>query len=328
MDVSSPIVFVTAEPGSPAPGWIAGGLTMLERRVREAQRAKAGRVLVACEGALPAGLEATIERVVPGSPPPAGAQVVRADELAGLRLDSPATLARAEWKHMQGMQKSFQGITDEWVNHHFSLRITRVLARTPITPNQVTVVSILVAIALVLSTALGGRTGVIVGGCLLQLHNILDSCDGELARLRFQYSKLGQWLDSISDCLADGGFVAACAIAAGGPWLTIGLGVVGARLYLEADTYRHVWRLGGDFGKFRWWYENEAASLDEVYDRKSWRTYVRALFRRDTYVLLWAIFAIANLLPAVIIYAFVIFVSQAFAMVIHSYKIAARRRAG
>jgi phosphatidylglycerophosphate synthase len=322
----SSVVFVTADPGSPAPGWIAGGLTVLERRVREARRAGAARILVAVETALRPELEAWVERVPPGSPPPAGARLVRADQLADIAIDSRAALKRAEWKHMQGMQKSFQGLTDMWLNHHFSLPITRVLAKTPITPNMISIFTIFVGLAACWAIALHGRPGAIAGGILLQLNSILDSCDGELARLRFQFSKLGQWLDNISDDITDTGFIAAAAWAAGGFWWHFGVVVVIARAYLQLDMYRHVWGLGRDMSNFRWWFEADKASLDAVYDLSSWKTYLRALFRRDTYVILWAIFAIAGWIPAIVVYAAIIFGSQAILMLMHSVITATRRR--
>jgi phosphatidylglycerophosphate synthase len=250
---SPPSIFITAEPGSPAPGWIAGGLTVLERRVREAKRAGAARILVACTTPLAPELEALVERVPPGSTPPAGARVVRADELAEVKLDSPRALRRAEWNHMQGMQKSFQGITDAWLNHHVSLRITRVLARTRVTPNQISVLTIFVGIAAVLAVALGGRDGVIWGACLLQAHSILDSCDGELARLRFQYSKLGQWLDNLSDDVVDNLFPVAVGYALGGIWLAIALAAAAARIVVTIAIYLSVYRRTrtGDVFAFR-----------------------------------------------------------------------------
>ena len=45
----------------------------------------------------------------------------------------------------------------------------------------------------------------------MQLNSILDGCDGELARVRFEGSKLGQWLDTIGDDLSNVIFWAAVA---------------------------------------------------------------------------------------------------------------------
>ena len=77
------------------------------------------------------------------------------------------------------------------------VRITRVLARRSlaITPNHVTIVAIVVGLVACGLASIGAYAHVALAGVLLQVNSILDSVDGELARLRYQYSKLGQWLD-------------------------------------------------------------------------------------------------------------------------------------
>ena len=69
--------------------------------------------------------------------------------------------------------------------------MTRRLATTGITPNAMTLVTAalgLTAAWLFASPALARQ---IAGGVLFLLHSILDGCDGELARLKFQESRLG-----------------------------------------------------------------------------------------------------------------------------------------
>src|SRR3970282_1031588 len=75
--VSDQTVFITAEAGSPAPGWPLGGLTVLERRLLEAQRRGVARAIVACEGEVPERpWTIAIDRAPAGAEAPAGAQVV------------------------------------------------------------------------------------------------------------------------------------------------------------------------------------------------------------------------------------------------------------
>jgi hypothetical protein len=40
---------------------------------------------------------------------------------------------------------------------------------------------------------------------------------------------------------------------------------------------------------FRWWFEGEGTSPDEVYDPKKISTWLRSFGRRDTFVFLWMI---------------------------------------
>src|SRR5215468_12600739 len=174
------------------------GLTALERRIREVARQGAARAVVAASPvALPRPLPIPVEFVAVGSAPPDGARRERADVIAGIELGDEAARRRAEWALIRTMNKSFEGPVDALINWRFSMRITRVLARRSlaVTPNHVTIAAIAVGLLAALLVGSGTFVAGAVGGVLLELNSILDSCDGELARLRFQYSKLGQWLD-------------------------------------------------------------------------------------------------------------------------------------
>ena len=77
------------------------------------------------------------------------------------------------------------------------------MVRTPLSPNQVTVLSFLVILpgAYLLST--GERMALIGAGLLIQLSFTLDCCDGEIARLRGLSSPFGAWLDGLFDRIAE-----------------------------------------------------------------------------------------------------------------------------
>ena len=284
------VIFLTADPGSRAPAMKLGGLTVLERKLCEAERRGVKRALVGCDGPLPERpLAIAVERVAPTTPPPPGVEVVRADEVAGVRIDSERSRRQAEWRHMQTLPKSFQGPVDALINRHVSLRITRLLARTPITPNQVTVTALLIGLVAAALLVTGARTAVLIAGPLIALQSIVDSCDGELARLRFQFSKLGQWLDNVADDVVDSALMAGLGAAAGGTtWLALGLAAAAARVFTQLVLYWQVTRVGGDFLRFRWWFESDVGSVDEVYDPRSPLTWLRSLGRRDVYLFLWA----------------------------------------
>jgi CDP-L-myo-inositol myo-inositolphosphotransferase len=64
---------------------------------------------------------------------------------------------------------------------------------------------------------LGAHIWTILAGLLIQLCSIVDGCDGEVARLRFQSSKFGGWFDTILDRYADTAIVAGVSF---GYWLT------------------------------------------------------------------------------------------------------------
>jgi phosphatidylglycerophosphate synthase len=51
--------------------------------------------------------------------------------------------------------------------------------------------------------ALGGYPALVLGGFLAQFASIIDGCDGEIARLKFQESTYGGWFDAVLDRYAD-----------------------------------------------------------------------------------------------------------------------------
>ncbi len=284
---------------------VVSGLPALERRIRELAKAGTTRAIVAAEPmtfARPLPIE--VEFVPVGTAPPDGARVERADQIAGVELVDDAACRRAEWTLIRTMNKSFQGPVDALINWRFSMRLTRLLARTSLafTPNHITMTSIVVGLfasALVLWGSRFGLSpylGLALGGVTLQVQSILDSCDGELARLRYQYSTLGQWLDNLSDDIVDNLFVLAVGLATGGLWQTIAIAAVATRGVVAVYTYVTVYRKTGtgDVFAFRWWFEVEQATPDDVYDKTSITTWIRSLGRRDTYVMLWMIAALAG----------------------------------
>lgn len=106
----------------------------------------------------------------------------------------------------------------EPVNRYFhipvSAKIVEVLARTPVTPNQVTYVSVLLGIASGYFFSKGSPSGMILGGLCLELSLILDCVDGQLARATGQSSEWGRLLDGI------GGYIAYLAVV-WGIWIAL-----------------------------------------------------------------------------------------------------------
>ena len=100
-------------------------------------------------------------------------------------------------------QPEVMGLVEALFTRRLSTLLTRLLIRTPLTPNQVTVLSFLIILpgAYLLST--GERVALIGAGLLIQLSYTLDCCDGELARLRGLSSPFGAWLDGLFDRIAE-----------------------------------------------------------------------------------------------------------------------------
>jgi len=91
--------------------------------------------------------------------------------------------------------------------------MVRPLTRTPVTPNQVTVFTLLLALAAAALFATGDETAANWAAGLFILARFMDHFDGELARLTGKTSRLGYYLD-----------YAAGAVSYGGLFLGIGIG--------------------------------------------------------------------------------------------------------
>jgi phosphatidylglycerophosphate synthase len=213
--------------------------------------------------------------------------------IAGVELGDDAARRQAEWALIRRMNKSYEGPVDALINWRFSMRITRVLARRSlaVTPNHVTIAAILVGLTASALAWQGGWLYVALAGVLLEFNSILDSCDGELARLRYQYSKLGQWLDNLSDDIVDNLFLVSVGHGIGGVWQWLGLAAAGGRLLVSLVTYVSVYlRTGtGDIFSFRWWFETGNKTVDQLYKPTSIGTWLRSFGRRDTFVFVWMI---------------------------------------
>lgn len=271
---------------------LIAGLTALERRVREVAKAGATRAVIAAAPVeIARSLPIPIEFVPPGTDAPPGAQRERADIIAGVELVDDDARRRAEWTLIRGMNKSYEGPVDALINWRFSMRITRVLARRSlaVTPNHVTIVAILVGLLASYFASRGEWLTFAIAGVLLELNSILDSCDGELARLRYQFSKLGQWLDNLADDVVDNLFLVAVGYGIGGVWQWLGIAAAGGRVLVSLVTYVSVFlRTGtGNIFAFRWWFEIGDKTVDDLYKPTSPMTWLRSFGRRDTFVFVW-----------------------------------------
>jgi 1L-myo-inositol 1-phosphate cytidylyltransferase / CDP-L-myo-inositol myo-inositolphosphotransferase len=105
----------------------------------------------------------------------------------------------AEQRLLKALVKDTDGFMARHVERPISLQISRRLARTQISPNQMSLISMAVGLCggpFFLSARPSLQT---IGALLFLAHSILDGCDGELARLKFQESRWGGVLDFWGD---------------------------------------------------------------------------------------------------------------------------------
>jgi phosphatidylglycerophosphate synthase len=118
---------------------------------------------------------------------------------ASITLQHPVQdAATIDWLLATG-PKSADGFMARHFDRHISLAVTRSLLGTPVSPNMMTVLSSLVGLLGASCFLYHGWGAHMAGAGLVWLHSVLDGCDGELARIRFQESPLGGDIDFWGD---------------------------------------------------------------------------------------------------------------------------------
>jgi phosphatidylglycerophosphate synthase len=107
------------------------------------------------------------------------------------------------------MPAALEGPVSRYLNRRFSVPIASALASTPLTPNQASVIALLIAFGATALLAVGRN---IEAGVLIQVSSVVDGVDGDLARAKSMASKFGGLFDAALDRYAD------AAIAGGMAW--------------------------------------------------------------------------------------------------------------
>jgi CDP-L-myo-inositol myo-inositolphosphotransferase len=119
-------------------------------------------------------------------------------------VDDPATFKEAEKALLDRVRgKSNDGPVSRYVNRPISVLFSRHLAKLDVSPNQISLFSFLCSLLAAGLFALGGYLALLLGGVTAQLASIIDGCDGEVARLKYQSSDFGGWFDAVLDRYAD-----------------------------------------------------------------------------------------------------------------------------
>jgi phosphatidylglycerophosphate synthase len=201
-----------------------------------------------------------------------------------------ASAGQAEQRLFHALRKPQDGWTSRYLNRYISLAISRVLVKTPLRPNQVSVAILGVGIAGAWFAARGGYGNVLLGAFLFQSQSVLDGCDGEMSRVSHRGSHTGEWLDTVGDDLTNYGFFTGAAIglyrvtnnplylAAGA--VTVVSGLIGSGL-----EYRYLIKIGsGDLLKY---------PLSQGQGTGKF-AFLQPLFKRDTFVFLTLLAAVLS----------------------------------
>lgn len=116
------------------------------------------------------------------------------------RVVTPEDRLLAEKKLDEWLVKPTDGVFAR-MNRRVSIPISRQLIKYPFTPNMVSLFTLSVSFLAGAFFALGGRGNMLLGAMLSVVASILDGSDGEVARLTFQESAFGCWLETVCDYL-------------------------------------------------------------------------------------------------------------------------------
>ncbi len=180
-------------------------------------------------------------------------------------VNAPADLALAEAWLMRSLGKSQDGWVARNIARRVSIPLSRLLLRLHVKPMHATIGGSLFGLAGALVLLNGGYGAILTGALLLCVFNILDGCDGEIARVKYLDSAAGRRLDLVVDtavnilflvCLGLGLARTEVTVAAQSFWIREGL-ATGA-LIVATEAMLLLGRRGGGAG---------AGGPSKLYDR-------------------------------------------------------------
>jgi phosphatidylglycerophosphate synthase len=332
---SAPCVLVRATKAeSEGAGRRVAGLSVIERSIKQLATLKL-RVVVASDGSCAVPNLPVVETRTVATPedlqrlraelPDAtevGADEVRpvGRELAtAIRVTDESSRKQAEDAVFAQLLRGDLGLVARYLNKPVSFRITRyLLCHLPFTPNQITVAAALVGLCGCALVATGHRWLMILGFFLAHAQSVLDGCDGELARVRFQQSKMGEWLDTFVDEALNIVLFACTGIGlyrATGSRLALWAGLVFAAIHIYYDivglTELRRQGEGGELMHIRWWLAG-GINMKKRTGQKRWDpvVIVHGLGRRDFFVFAFLVYALVGMPFMALVHASIISVGQ------------------
>ncbi len=118
-------------------------------------------------------------------------------------IDTKEDFREAEKILCKNLTKLTDGPVSKFLNRPLSIRISKLLAKTKLTPNSISFSSFILCLLSSYFFSLGSYIYIAIGGLLSQSASVIDGCDGEVARLKFQQTEYGAWFDAVLDRYAD-----------------------------------------------------------------------------------------------------------------------------
>lgn len=234
--------------------------------------------------------------------------LVHAEEGWSIGIHNKADAVRAEDKLWQSCRKNADGLVSRHINRYISLWISRRIAATKISPNHISILTFSMGIAAALVAAIGGFWAFALAGLIYQTNSVIDGVDGELARTKYEFSLLGEWLDTLSDDFSDlfiyiGLGIGAwrtveAPIQALGPELWLWLGGLAALGKVVSMALYYRWLIAnkrGDLLSFQWSFEESDEGPPSLLKRALQGT--KYFFKKDFIVFVAMLMGLVGALP-------------------------------
>lgn len=181
---------------------------------------------------------------------------------------------------------------------HLSWRLTTVLLHWPVTPNQITLISLLLGLVGAALFLFGNWYIDIIGSLLLVASYTLDNCDGEIARIKGLSSEFGARLDDIVDSTVDTCFFVALGYGTAQStdqqiWLWLGLAAAcGAFIDFWVEQIKEARLKGKEGVKSREDYTNNPKQPENILD---WIIFIFHELSRADFCLIVLVLAVFNI---------------------------------
>lgn len=130
------------------------------------------------------------------------------------RVTSPPAAAGVEARLFEELGTAIDTRLDLLLHRRLARPLTRAAVRFGVTPNQLTLLSLLLGLAAAWSLRTASVENAIAALLLYAVAVIVDHADGQVARLTFTESTFGEWLDVVADTVVHAALVAAMGVSA------------------------------------------------------------------------------------------------------------------
>lgn len=194
------------------------------------------------------------------------------------------------WEILKRLRLRPGGLAAQSVNRRISIPITRMILPFPISPNWMTTFTGFVGLAATAAMIQGGYVWAVIGAFLMQFSSILDGCDGEIARMKYQSSEFGGWYDSIWDEWVNALFLAGVgynlSLSWNFPWF-LWMGVFAGGVSITYAFFQWHSKAKHGIGLYWWWDQGKPKKV--IWESKSLISYIKKIFWRDSFLLVYFI---------------------------------------